>query len=196
MVPGRPADYWDEEETWAEESEQISKVIRFFEDEGAAALLLPSSREKGVVRVTYSGIERPAENAPTLVVARESFNMLARLVERGFEPKVRLESRVEIVEDVKGYNVIADIPGSDPELRDEVVILSGHLDAWHAGTGATNACQVGAPVGASDSAAPQVNWPCRNRHCLTSSGRLRVARLVWSRFSSTRKWLSIERESR
>jgi hypothetical protein len=138
MVPGRPADYWDEEETWAEESEAISKVIRFFEDEGAAALLLPSSRERGVVRVTYSGIEKPDENAPTFVVARESFNMLARLVERGFEPKVRLESRVEIVADVKGYNVIADIPGADPELRDEVVILSGHLDGWHAGTGATD----------------------------------------------------------
>jgi Zn-dependent M28 family amino/carboxypeptidase len=39
---------------------------------------------------------------------------------------------------VKGYNVIADIPGADPELRDEVVILSGHLDGWHAGTGATD----------------------------------------------------------
>jgi Zn-dependent M28 family amino/carboxypeptidase len=103
-----------------------------------AALLIPSSRDKGVVRVSYSGIEEVEENAPTFVVARESFNTLARLVDRDFEPRLRLESQVEIVENVNGHNVIAEIPGSDPELRDELVLIGGHLDGWHAGTGATD----------------------------------------------------------
>ena len=138
MVPGKPADYWEEWEKWYEELEELAKVIRFFKEEGVAALLMPSSRAKGVVRVSYSGIEKVEENAPTFVVALESFNMLARLTDRDFEPKLRLESRVEIVEDVKGYNVIAEIPGSDPKLRDELVIIGGHIDAWHAGTGATD----------------------------------------------------------
>jgi Zn-dependent M28 family amino/carboxypeptidase len=138
MVPGKPADYWEEWDEWYEELEKLGKVIRFFQEEGVAALLIPSSRDKGVVRVSSSGIEKVEKNAPTFVVARESFNMLARLVDRGFEPKVRLQSRVEIVDDVKGYNVIAEIPGSDPTLRDELVIIGGHLDAWHAGTGATD----------------------------------------------------------
>jgi hypothetical protein len=137
-VPGKPADYWEEWEKWYEELEELAKVIRFFQEEEVAALLLPSSRERGVVRVTYSGIEKIEENAPSFVVARESFNMLARLVDRGFEPRIRLESRVEIVEAVKGYNVIAEIPGNDPKLRDELVIIGGHIDAWHAGTGATD----------------------------------------------------------
>jgi Zn-dependent M28 family amino/carboxypeptidase len=35
-----------------------------------------------------------------------------------------------------GYNTIAEIPGSD--LKDEVVMLGGHMDSWHAGTGATD----------------------------------------------------------
>jgi Zn-dependent M28 family amino/carboxypeptidase len=35
-----------------------------------------------------------------------------------------------------GYNVIAEIPGTDK--ADEVVMLGGHLDSWHAGTGATD----------------------------------------------------------
>jgi len=34
------------------------------------------------------------------------------------------------------YNVIAEIPGTDK--ADEVVMLGGHLDSWHAGTGATD----------------------------------------------------------
>ena len=138
MVPGKPADYWEEWDEWYEEFEKFAQVIRFFKEEGVAALLVPSSRERGVVRVTYSGIEKPEENAPTFVVARESFNMLARLVDRDFKPRLRLESRVDIVEGVKGHNVIAEIPGSDPKLREELVIIGGHIDAWHAGTGATD----------------------------------------------------------
>jgi Zn-dependent M28 family amino/carboxypeptidase len=39
---------------------------------------------------------------------------------------------------VKGYNVIAEIPGTDPKLKDEVVMLGGHLDSWHGATGATD----------------------------------------------------------
>jgi hypothetical protein len=80
--PGEPADYWEEWEKWYEELEELAKVIHFFDEEGVAALLVPSSRAKGVVRVASSGIEKAEENAPTFVVALESFNMLARLVER------------------------------------------------------------------------------------------------------------------
>jgi Zn-dependent M28 family amino/carboxypeptidase len=35
-----------------------------------------------------------------------------------------------------GYNTLAEIPGTD--LREEVVMLGGHLDSWHGGTGATD----------------------------------------------------------
>ena len=37
-----------------------------------------------------------------------------------------------------GYNTIAEIPGTDPKLKDEVVMLGGHLDSWHSATGATD----------------------------------------------------------
>ncbi|MEO8174678.1 MAG: M20/M25/M40 family metallo-hydrolase, partial [Sediminibacterium sp.] len=40
--------------------------------------------------------------------------------------------------DLQGYNVIAEIPGTDPALKDEVVLLGAHLDSWHTGTGATD----------------------------------------------------------
>jgi len=41
-------------------------------------------------------------------------------------------------DDLQGYNVIAEIPGTDPALKDEVVMIGAHLDSWQAGTGATD----------------------------------------------------------
>ena len=38
----------------------------------------------------------------------------------------------------RAYNVIAELPGTDPVLRDEVVMIGGHLDSWHTGVGATD----------------------------------------------------------
>jgi len=35
-----------------------------------------------------------------------------------------------------GYNTIAEIPGSDK--ADEIVMVGGHMDSWHSGTGATD----------------------------------------------------------
>ena len=41
-------------------------------------------------------------------------------------------------EDPMAYNTVAEIPGTDPKLKDEVVMLGGHMDSWHSGTGATD----------------------------------------------------------
>ena len=41
-------------------------------------------------------------------------------------------------EDLMGYNTIAEIPGTDPALKDEIVMVGAHLDSWHASTGATD----------------------------------------------------------
>jgi len=41
-------------------------------------------------------------------------------------------------DDPMQYNTIAEIPGPDPALKDEVVMLGGHLDSWHSSTGATD----------------------------------------------------------
>jgi len=130
--------FWQEWDEWAKELEKWRQIVGFFQEEGVAALVEPSSRANGIVRVSYSGWERPDENAPSFVMARERWEMVARLVEKGVEPVLRLESRIGIEGGAKGYNVLADLPGTDPHLADEIVILGGHLDAWAAGTGATD----------------------------------------------------------
>ena len=52
--------------------------------------------------------------------------------------KISLTLAVRMVERVDGFNVVAEIPGTDPALRSEVVMLGGHLDSWHSGTGRTD----------------------------------------------------------
>src|SRR6185436_9887404 len=50
---------------------------------------------------------------------------------------MEVELRVQFFDqDLMGYNTVAEIPGSD--LKDEIVTLGGHMDSWHAGTGATD----------------------------------------------------------
>jgi hypothetical protein len=45
---------------------------------------------------------------------------------------LRVELRTRYFEeDRNSYNVIAEIPGQDPKLRDQVVLIGAHLDSWH-----------------------------------------------------------------
>lgn len=77
--------------------------------------------------------------SPELEVSSEDYLHILRLL-RGGE-KVELEADVKTSfydKDPKGYNVIAEIPGTDPKLKSEIVMLGGHYDSWHSGTGATD----------------------------------------------------------
>ncbi|RZK40494.1 MAG: M20/M25/M40 family metallo-hydrolase [Pedobacter sp.] len=83
-------------------------------------------------------LDAPAVN-PELEISSEDYLHILRLL-RGGE-KVELEADVKTTffdKDPKGYNVIAEIPGTDPKLKSEIVMLGGHYDSWHSGTGATD----------------------------------------------------------
>lgn len=75
---------------------------------------------------------------PQIEVGNEHFNRMIRMIEKGERPKITMTLDVEWTsqKDDSSYNVIAEIPGTD--LKDEVVIIGGHLDSWHGGTGATD----------------------------------------------------------
>ena len=58
---------------------------------------------------------------------------------RDVRVSLRVELRTRYFEDDRNsYNVIAEIPGQDPALRDEVVLVGAHLDSWHTASGATD----------------------------------------------------------
>lgn len=74
-----------------------------------------------------------------LSIAVEDYLTLCRLMKAGIPVKLEIDVKTKFYkDDIKGYNVLAEIPGTDPKLKDEVVMLGAHLDSWHAATGATD----------------------------------------------------------
>jgi carboxypeptidase Q len=74
-----------------------------------------------------------------VMLSSDDYLRIQRLVMSG--QKVEMEADVKTkfyTSDIKGYNVVAEIPGTDPVLKDEIVMLGGHLDSWHGATGATD----------------------------------------------------------
>jgi carboxypeptidase Q len=120
------------------------ELERFYKEEGVAAVLKASIGADGTVAVTgrpssrsdrsRAGIEN---SIPTLSVATEHYNRIYRILDRDIPVSMEVDVRVIIDDsDPMGYNVIAEIPGTD--LAHEVVGIGGHLDSWHTGTGATD----------------------------------------------------------
>lgn len=95
----------------------------------------------GTLFVTGGGSYKPKdpENLLDIALAAEDYLTLCRLAKAGIPVKLDLDVKTKFYsDDLKGYNVLAEIPGTDPKLKDEVVILGAHLDSWHTGTGATD----------------------------------------------------------
>jgi carboxypeptidase Q len=105
---------------------------------GAGAILRPGTELHGTL--TVGGSPRTPDGAvPTVIVMAEHYNMIVRMMEAGVVPQLRLELRTSyLTDDLNSYNVIAEIPGEDPVLRSEVVIVGAHLDSLPAGAGATD----------------------------------------------------------
>ncbi|MEE8584572.1 MAG: M20/M25/M40 family metallo-hydrolase [Acidobacteriota bacterium] len=119
-----------------------SEMDKIFRDEGAAVILEGGFRgEHGTIFVSRGGsydVDEPM-GLPSAVVAAEHYARLLRFVEKDIPVELEIEIGVQVhQDDLQGYNVVAEIPGSDPRLGDQIVMLGGHLDSWHAATGATD----------------------------------------------------------
>jgi carboxypeptidase Q len=80
-----------------------------------------------------------AKMIPQMTVATEDYNRLVRMIQQGVKPKMSVNIQTQYFDDdPMAYNTVAEIPGTDPTLKSEIVMLGGHLDSWHAGTGATD----------------------------------------------------------
>jgi hypothetical protein len=76
---------------------------------------------------------------PEATISTEDYFRIRRLLASGEPVEVALNIKGKFYsDDTKAYNVIAEIPGTDPVLKDQIVMLGGHLDSWNAATGATD----------------------------------------------------------
>ena len=83
--------------------------------------------------------EAESRTIPQITMATEDYNRLVRMTEQGVKPKMSVNIQVQFQDDdLMGYNTTAEIPGNDPKLKDEIVMLGGHLDSWHSAGGATD----------------------------------------------------------
>ena len=119
-----------------------ARRLRFLSEEGAAILIDGARGDGGTIFVQQATpavrLYDKAANIPIQIsAAGEHFNRVARMVDAGESVKMTIDLAVEYQDqDLNGYNTIAEIPGSD--LKDEIVMLGGHLDSWQSGTGATD----------------------------------------------------------
>jgi carboxypeptidase Q len=119
-------------------SPSVNDLTELLKKMGVAVALRPSAYRDGTVGVTGTRTT-PTDAVPTIVVAGEQYNVIARLAAEGRPVSLRVELRTRYFEeDRNSYNVIAEIPGRDPALRDQVVLIGGHLDSWHTASGATD----------------------------------------------------------
>ncbi|MFD1466734.1 M28 family metallopeptidase [Hymenobacter caeli] len=139
----RPADVPDAARLAARKAQLAlrAKLNDLLITEGAAAVLSAGRGTDGTVFTTngapYAADAKPV--LPELEMSGEDQLRLIRLVEAGIPVEVEMETRTHFqTQDLKGYNVVAEIPGTDKKLKSEVVMLGGHLDSWHAATGATD----------------------------------------------------------
>jgi hypothetical protein len=136
--PGAPAP------TTPAEREANAKFAKeknqFLKDEGALVVLQYGfNGDGGTVFATSAGsrdVKDPIP-PPTVAVTPEHYNRIVRLLDHNIPVKLEFEIRAEFITDnLDSFNVIGEIPGTTK--KDELVMLGGHFDSWHGGTGATD----------------------------------------------------------
>ncbi|GAC1443526.1 MAG: M28 family metallopeptidase [Sediminibacterium sp.] len=128
---------------------------QFFMAQRTSILLKALAKNEGAIAVISSGGARShdgtifaqgggaykasdRENFPDIVLGTEDYNTILRVAKLQ-EVKMDIELKAKfLTNDLQGYNVIAEIPGTDPNLKDEVVMIGAHLDSWQTASGATD----------------------------------------------------------
>ncbi|MEO5999161.1 MAG: M20/M25/M40 family metallo-hydrolase [Chitinophagaceae bacterium] len=120
----------------------LTALKKLAQKEGAIAILSSASdNHGGTVFVLQAGpfkISDPA-NFLDIAIGLEDYNMIIRLLRNNTPVKMDVDVKTTFQStDAKGYNVIAEIPGIDNNVKDEIVMLGAHLDSWPAANGATD----------------------------------------------------------
>jgi carboxypeptidase Q len=116
-------------------------ISAFLTDENVGLVLTQARGADGTVFTTNgaSYADTAKKVAPELETSGEDFQRILRLVKGGIKVSVEADIKTQFfTDDLQGYNVVGEIPGTDPKLKEQLVMLGGHLDSWHAATGGTD----------------------------------------------------------
>lgn len=118
-------------------AQMAEQVDGFLVANGALLRINDAAMDHGLIRAFNNRTFDEKKAVPTVVMRNEDYGRIERLMGDG--EAVRVEFNILnhwYPEGKTTYNVVAEIPGTDK--ADEVVMLGGHLDSWHAATGATD----------------------------------------------------------
>ncbi|WP_217166116.1 M20/M25/M40 family metallo-hydrolase [Solitalea canadensis] len=107
-----------------------------------AAMIINYGRGNNGTYFTSNGAPYAIDAKPVLPemeLSAEHYLRIVRLLNADIPVELEVDTKTKFLQDdLKGYNVIAEIPGTDPTLKNEIVMLGAHLDSWFAATGATD----------------------------------------------------------
>jgi hypothetical protein len=122
-------------------------IFSFLTGEKVAGVILPSRDGEhgggtGIIFDDTSATpyrkDTPLE-FPVVVTQIENYGRVYRLLENHVPVSIEMNIETKFTGDHEhGFDTVAEIAGTDPKLKDEVVMVGGHLDSWIAGTGATD----------------------------------------------------------
>ncbi len=129
--PGQPS------MTFAEMRAFRERQQAFWRDE-KPAVVVEISRFGESGTLFGGGADRAhTDNPPQVILAAEHYNRIARLLQHDVPVKLSFDIKNRFFTDnPDSFNVIAEIPGG--AKADELVMVGGHFDSWHYGTGATD----------------------------------------------------------
>src|SRR5580658_32106 len=122
-------------------------IYSFLTEEKVAGVILPSRDGEhgggtGIIFDDTSGTPYHKDTAlafPVVVTQIENYGRVYRLLENHVPVSIEMNVETRFTGDHEhGFDTVAEIAGTDPQLKDEVVMVGGHLDSWIAGTGATD----------------------------------------------------------
>lgn len=113
------------------------KVDAFLVASGATLRINDAAMEQRRIRAFNNRTFDPAKVVPTVIISNEDYGRISRILADGTPVEIEISILNQHYPEGKtAYNFIAEIPGTDK--KDEVIMLGGHLDSWHAATGATD----------------------------------------------------------
>ena len=126
-------------------------ALKMMTEEGVAAIITPSRDggkgggtgiifdDNGANLVRGAQVKETAVTIPNAVMMIEHYNRLGRLLQNHVPVTLEVNIETKFTGDHEhGFDTVAEISGTDPKLKDQVVMVGGHLDSWISGTGATD----------------------------------------------------------
>ncbi|MFH6768814.1 M20/M25/M40 family metallo-hydrolase [Gaetbulibacter aquiaggeris] len=113
----------------------------FLKAEGAMNVMATRPLFPGIIHPggTYNYKKTDAKPIPYFAISPENFGKLQRLIVKGINPKIKFNLDSELyLKPENNVNIIGEIIGSDPKLKDEVVMVGAHFDSWHSASGTTD----------------------------------------------------------